>query len=144
MMYLLWWFFLIFKWFYILIWGGKKKVMNCDIPDPRFSALLHDKTYVNNPHSIKWNSPRKITTISRYQLLCVSRWTFTEVTQAMQNYKVSIWTIHHQILWENTNYIPSKSRTASDSYHTQQHNTKYSLYKCTSLSKKRREFNDSY
>lgn len=58
------------------------------------------------------NIQRKITNISRYWLLCVSKRTFAEVTQTTQNYKVSTWTIHHQILWENTYYFPSKSRIA--------------------------------
>jgi len=59
------------------------------------------------------NIQRKITNISRYGLLCVSRQTSAEITRTRQNYKVSTWTIHHQILWENTHYIPSKSRIAS-------------------------------
>jgi hypothetical protein len=56
---------------------------------------------------------RKITNISRYGLFCVSRQTSAEVTRTRQKYKVSTWTIHHQILWENTHYMPSKSRIAS-------------------------------
>jgi len=59
------------------------------------------------------NIQRKITSISRYGLFCVSRQTSAEVTWTRQNYKVSTWIIHHQILWENTHYIPSKSRIAS-------------------------------
>jgi hypothetical protein len=59
------------------------------------------------------NIQRKITSISRYGLFCVSRQTSAEVTWTRQNYKVSTWIIHHQILQENTHYIPSKSRIAS-------------------------------
>jgi len=80
--------------------------MNCAIPDPKFGALLqtmlNERIYVNNPHFMQWNIQRKITNSSRYQLFCVSRRTFAEVTRTTQNYKVSTWTIHHQILLENT------------------------------------------